>query len=65
MSWGRASGRDSGLKALSPLASRRSTAALTELWPSAQLRAALPGITGCKREDPPRRQCSEHLADRS
>ena len=33
--------------------------------PSAQLRAALPGITGCKREDPPRRQCSEHLADRS
>jgi hypothetical protein len=32
---------------------------------SAQLRAAFPGITGCKREDPPRRQCSEHLADRS
>ena len=28
-------------------------------------RAALPGITGCKREDPPRRQCSEHLAVRS
>ena len=34
-------------------------------YPLAQLRAALPGITGCKREDPPRRQCSEHLADRS
>src|SRR6202045_4205711 len=26
--------------------------------------AALPGITGCKREDPLRRQCSEHLAVR-
>jgi hypothetical protein len=34
-------------------------------YPLAQLRAALPGITGCEREDPPRRQCSEHLADRS
>ena len=34
-------------------------------YPSAQPRAALPGITGCKREDPPRRQCSEHLAGRS
>src|ERR1700692_3348399 len=33
--------------------------------PSAQLRAAFPGITGCKRDDPPRRQCSELLADRS
>jgi hypothetical protein len=32
---------------------------------SAHLRAALPGITGCEREDPPRRQCSEHLAGRS
>jgi hypothetical protein len=32
-------------------------------WPgSAQ--AALPGITGCKREDPLRHQCSEHLAVR-
>ena len=28
-------------------------------------KAALPGIAGCKREDPPRRQCSEHLALRS
>ena len=28
-------------------------------------RAALPGITGCKREDPLRHQCSEHLAVRS
>src|SRR5580704_14723657 len=27
-------------------------------------RAALPGTTGCKREDPLRRQCSEHLAVR-
>jgi hypothetical protein len=27
--------------------------------------AALPGITGCKREDPLRHQCSEHLAVRS
>src|ERR1700722_10133656 len=26
--------------------------------------AALPGITGSKREDPLRRQCSEHLAVR-
>ncbi len=31
MSWGRVCGRGSGLKALSPLASRRSTAALTEV----------------------------------
>ena len=30
-------------------------------YPLAQLRAALPGITGCKREAP-RRQCSKHLA---
>jgi hypothetical protein len=28
-------------------------------------RAALPGITGSKREDPLRHQCSEHLAVRS
>jgi len=27
-------------------------------------RAAFPGITGCKREDPLRHQCSEHLAVR-
>ena len=27
--------------------------------------AALPGTTGCKREDPLRHQCSEHLAVRS
>jgi hypothetical protein len=32
---------------------------------SARLRAALPGTTGCKREDPLRHQCSEHLAVRS
>ncbi len=47
------------------LAFRRSTAALAKAYSLAQLRAALPGITGCRREDPPRRQCSEHLADRS
>jgi hypothetical protein len=47
------------------LAFRRSTAALARLLPLTQLQAALPGITGCKREDPPRCQCSEHLADRS
>ena len=33
--------------------------------PPTRPRAALPGNTGCKREDPPRRQCSEHLALRS
>jgi hypothetical protein len=33
--------------------------------PLAQLRAALRGIAWCKREDPPRRQCSKHLALRS
>jgi hypothetical protein len=49
----------------SALASRRSTAALATLLGLAQPRAALPGITGCKLEDPPRRQCSEHLAGRS
>ena len=41
-----------------PLAFRRSTA-VVPAW------AAPPGITGCKREDPPRCQCSEHLAVRS
>ena len=30
--------------------------------PRLGFRAALPGITGCKREDPLRHQCSEHLA---
>ena len=34
-------------------------------YPSTRPRAALPGTTGCKREDPPRHQCSEHLAVRS
>ena len=29
-----------------------------------RLGSAFPGITGCRREDPPRRQCSELLADR-
>ncbi len=35
-----------------------------KVLPSNSARAALPGIAGCKREDPPRRQCSQHLADR-
>jgi hypothetical protein len=47
------------------LAFRRSTAVLVRLLPLTQLRAAFPGTAGCKREDPPRRQCSELLADRS
>ncbi len=33
--------------------------------PPTRLRAALPGITGSKREDPLRHQCSQHLAVRS
>ena len=45
-------------------ASRRSTAVLARLLPLAQPRAAFPGITGCKREDPPRCQCSELLTVR-
>ena len=32
--------------------------------PRARLLPALPGTTGCKREDPLRHQCSELLADR-
>jgi hypothetical protein len=47
------------------LAFRRSTAVLARLLPLTQPRAAFPGTAGCKREDPPRRQCSELLADRS
>ena len=47
------------------LAFRRPTAALAGVLPPARLQAALPGITGCKREDPLRHQCSEHLAVRS
>src|SRR5580704_13076283 len=35
------------------------------LTPSARPEPAFPGITGSKREDPLRRQCSEHLAVRS
>ena len=37
---------------------------LSEVFTPARLQAALPGITGCKREDPLRHQCSEHLAVR-
>ena len=33
--------------------------------PRTRFRAALPGITGSKREDPLRHQCSQHLAVRS
>jgi len=48
------------------LAFRRPTAVLRRgFYPSTRLRAALPGITGCKREDPLRHQCSQHLAVRS
>ena len=34
-------------------------------YPSTRFRAALPGITGSKRENPLRHQCSQHLAVRS
>jgi hypothetical protein len=54
-------GRQSGA-----LAFRRSTAVLAkDFTPWLGSGSAFPGITGCKREDPPRRQCSELLADRS
>jgi hypothetical protein len=54
-----------GLKS-GALAFRRSTAALRRgFYPSTRLRAALPGITGSKREYPLRHQCSQHLAVRS
>ena len=45
------------------LAFRRPTAA-SEVLTLGSARAALPGTTGCKREDPLRHQCSEHLAVR-
>jgi hypothetical protein len=45
------------------LAFRRPTAA-SEVFALGSAQAALPGITGCKREDPLRHQCSEHLAVR-
>ncbi len=49
-----------------PLAFRRSSAVMRQGFsiPNSA-RAALPGITGSKREDPLRHQCSEHLAVRS
>ena len=48
------------------LAFRRPTAVMRRrALPSTRLRAALPGITGSKREDPLRHQCSQHLAVRS
>jgi hypothetical protein len=45
------------------LAFRRPTAA-SEVFTLGSARAALPGTTGCKRENPLRHQCSEHLAVR-
>jgi hypothetical protein len=45
------------------LAFRRPTAA-SEVFALGSAWAALPGTTGCKREDPLRHQCSEHLAVR-
>src|SRR5579862_9396214 len=45
------------------LAFRRPTAA-SEVLGLGSAQAALPGTTGCKREDPLRHQCSEHLAVR-
>ena len=53
-----------GKPATGTLAFRRSTAALRRGFGPDSARAALPGTTGCKREDPPRHQCSEHLAVR-
>ena len=47
------------------LALRRPPRLYAEGLTSTRLRAALPGITGCKREDPLRHQCSQHLAVRS
>ena len=47
------------------LAFRRPTAVMRRGLTSTRLRAALPGITGSKREDPLRHQCSQHLAVRS
>ena len=48
------------------LAFRRSTAVMRRgSYPPTRFRAALPGITGSKREDPLRHQCSQHLAVRS
>ena len=44
---------------------RRSTAVSPRFSHPGSARAALPGITGSKREDPLRHQCSEHLAVRS
>jgi len=48
------------------LAFRRATAVMRRgSYPSTRFRAALPGITGSKRENPLRHQCSQHLAVRS
>jgi len=47
-----------------PLAFRRSSAVMRRDFIPDSAWAALPGITGCKREDPLRHQCSEHLAVR-
>jgi len=59
------SSRELGPHGAGALAFRRPTAASEALKTSARLQAALPGTTGCKREDPLRHQCSEHLAVRT
>src|SRR6202050_3260867 len=46
------------------LAFRRPTATSEVFLGLGSAQAALPGITGCKREDPLRHQSSEHLAVR-
>jgi hypothetical protein len=46
------------------LAFRRPTAGIRGFLGLGSAQAALPGTTGCKREDPLRHQCSEHLAVR-
>jgi hypothetical protein len=56
--------RSPGPHGAGALAFRRPTAALRRGFIPGSARAALPGITGCKREDPLRHQCSEHLAVR-
>jgi hypothetical protein len=76
----RAASKSDAARVLSPSPLRRTEAARTSWSGRARLsaphrgirgflglgsaQAALPGITGCKREDPLRHQCSEHLAVR-
>src|SRR5580704_8888082 len=75
----RATSKSDAARVLSPSPLRRTEAARTSWSGRARLsaphrgirgfslgsaQAALPGTTGCKREDPLRHQCSEHLAVR-